>query len=372
MLTALAIGTFVLLLGLGPAYLWVLAYSCRHSKAKRMPPDAPPQVDIIVPIYNEAALIESKIAALKQLDYPRSRYRVILVDGCSTDGTLQLVRSAIGQASNFALITTKVSGKIAQLNAALVKTRAPWIMITDADAHLPSSTLKVLFAEIAAQPSLHAIGTAVRPETCLWLERYHWFLSNALRSLESRCGSASFVTGPCYLFQRSLLETFPADVIADDIHVALCAHSKGERVGFCRLRVRERRAPSSIAGLWRHKLRKAQAYLREVFRFLRSTADPRATRHIALYCRMAQLVLAPLMGMTAVLLCAAAVITGLQWPTLLILTLLLVAITISPIRRGPVSAAAYLILAGFTAVILLAAMLSYPFTVQDACYGRVT
>jgi biofilm PGA synthesis N-glycosyltransferase PgaC len=51
-----------------------------------------PMVTVIVPTYNEARLIESKLDDIARQDYPRGRLEVIVVDPASTDGTLEAVK----------------------------------------------------------------------------------------------------------------------------------------------------------------------------------------------------------------------------------------------------------------------------------------
>jgi biofilm PGA synthesis N-glycosyltransferase PgaC len=51
-----------------------------------------PRVTVIVPTYNEARLIESKLDDIARQDYPRGRLEVIVVDPASTDETVEAVK----------------------------------------------------------------------------------------------------------------------------------------------------------------------------------------------------------------------------------------------------------------------------------------
>jgi len=55
-----------------------------------------PFVSVIIPVFNEAAYIQRCLQCVLDQDYPPDRYEIIIVDGASTDGTLDMVR-AMGQ-----------------------------------------------------------------------------------------------------------------------------------------------------------------------------------------------------------------------------------------------------------------------------------
>jgi glycosyltransferase involved in cell wall biosynthesis len=58
----------------------------------KTPSDAEPFFSVVLPIRNEAAFIERTIASIQANDYPRDRVEIIVVDGMSNDGTLEIVQ----------------------------------------------------------------------------------------------------------------------------------------------------------------------------------------------------------------------------------------------------------------------------------------
>jgi hopene-associated glycosyltransferase HpnB len=120
--------------------------------APELPPAAPedyPDVDIVVPARDEARTIGPVIGSLLAQDY-RGRFRVILVDDNSTDGTAALA----GTAAKLTVITLQSkpvewSGKLWALSQGVAASHAPVLLFTDADIvhdprHLSSLVAKLL------------------------------------------------------------------------------------------------------------------------------------------------------------------------------------------------------------------------------------
>ena len=48
------------------------------------------EVSIIIPTKNNGDILEKCLASIQNLDYPKDRYEVIIVDGHSTDDTVEI------------------------------------------------------------------------------------------------------------------------------------------------------------------------------------------------------------------------------------------------------------------------------------------
>jgi hopene-associated glycosyltransferase HpnB len=130
----------------------IFAHGKFWQSAPELPPATPPEfpdVDIIVPARDEADTIGPVIRSLLAQDYG-GKYRVILVDDNSIDGTAALA----GAAPNLDVIslTSKPpewSGKLWALSQGVAASHAPVILFTDADIlhdprHLSSLVAKLL------------------------------------------------------------------------------------------------------------------------------------------------------------------------------------------------------------------------------------
>jgi hopene-associated glycosyltransferase HpnB len=118
-------------------WLWLLLLHGRFwFSGPELPPAVPrehPDVDVVVPARDEAATIARVIASLLAQDYP-GRFRVILVDDDSRDGTATLA----GNDEKLTVIAGLPkppgwSGKLWALNQGILTGQAPLLLLTDAD-----------------------------------------------------------------------------------------------------------------------------------------------------------------------------------------------------------------------------------------------
>ncbi|MBF0219415.1 MAG: glycosyltransferase [Gammaproteobacteria bacterium] len=232
------------------------------------------EVLMIVPCYNEAAMITDKVVNIAAFDYPADKLRVIFVDGGSSDNTQALLAKALNhypeRAQRWQLIESAVAGKIAQMNTALqLRGDSAFIFCSDVDAQLEPDALKRMVQVLQQRPEVGVVGANILPaEAGLDIEKQFWRDQNAIRYLESVVHSSSIVVAPGYLFRVDLIASYPDDCVADDIFIAYSANAQGYRVEYLQqARGIETRVPATIRDYIAHKFRKGNAYLIELLRF---------------------------------------------------------------------------------------------------------
>lgn len=244
----------------------------RDSGIKRPSPAAcaMPRMAIVIPCYNEEAYVERKIGNLLALEYDRDKLEVFFLHGRSTDGTGARIEACIASHPHFHLLETGCVGKIPQLNYGLDRVRgaADVVVSTDMDAMLDPDALVEIAKEFDADRRVAVVGANIVPGDCLSMERDYWHDQNLMRIMESKAYASSIVVAPCYAYKTSLVERFPDDCVADDIFIAFKANTEGRLTKYCgSARGVEVRCPAAVRDFVRHKFRKGNAYLIELFRF---------------------------------------------------------------------------------------------------------
>jgi cellulose synthase/poly-beta-1,6-N-acetylglucosamine synthase-like glycosyltransferase len=320
-----------------------LAYLVWLRLAPDDAPDAPrgttanagwPRVDIFVPTLDEESFIVQKLENLQRLDYPRHLLNITILDGGSSDRTLDLA-TAMAPATAAAaaaaatatdsthidstridIIRTGLRNKATQLNAGLARATADFILVTDADARLEPDALTRLIAAARADETVGVAGVPVSPlaTEAHPAEHLHWRLLNWMHRQEARRGSASIVTGPCYLMRRGIVSRIPEGVVADDVFVSCSAAAKGFRVAWVDTLVTELRAPRTAREMLQYRRRRGAAYLREVLRFLPRTLRMTPPARGIFLWRAALLLTVPFGGAALAVLCLLAAASFMTLP----------------------------------------------------------
>lgn len=130
-----------------------------------------PDVDIVVPARDEAETIAPVIASLTAQVYP-GRFRVILVDDNSSDGTAALA----GAHPRLTILTGAPkppgwSGKLWALHQGFAASTAPVLLFTDADITHDPRHLATLVARLE-RPRVDMVSEMVRLNSRSWPERF--------------------------------------------------------------------------------------------------------------------------------------------------------------------------------------------------------
>lgn len=175
------------------------------------------------------------------------------------------------------------------------------------------------------------------------------------------------MTGSCYLFRRNLLDGFPADVESDDVYSAFTAASAGMRVKYVGASVVDLRSPRNRLLFLKHKIRKAHAYLHEIFRFLPKVALMRSPTRWIFLARAAQIIVAPFLlvaaGMSSLVWMMSK---GLVGPSVIAASLLTIAL-LAAVKAGHPSLASIILGVMLTGV-LLVTLISYPFSRRGSSF----
>src|SRR5215211_6566759 len=73
-----------------PLLILLLAKAFRHPVKKR---DVTPSATIVIPTFNEEAVIAEKIENTLHLDYPQDHLQILVCDDAAKDPTIEIVKS---------------------------------------------------------------------------------------------------------------------------------------------------------------------------------------------------------------------------------------------------------------------------------------
>lgn len=101
-----------------------------------------PQVDIIVPAYNEEVNIVKSLKNLLKCDYPN--FHIIFIDDGSKDETFSKAIEAFNGDANITLLSKANGGKASALNYGIERSVADYVVCIDADTQLMPNAVRLM------------------------------------------------------------------------------------------------------------------------------------------------------------------------------------------------------------------------------------
>ena len=187
-----------------------------------------PRLCIVIPTWNEAIVIESKLNDTIAQRYPESKRRIMLIDSASTDDTVSIAKAwNKSQKCEMQIVQMPARlGKSAAINRAmqeLHETDDVFVM-TDAEATLEEGALRRV-GRWMKDPSIGAVCGCIN-DTVQTTYRgwYRWF-----RSGESRADSTPIFEGSIAAYRVSALHPINPGSNADDSQLAVLVRNEGLR-----------------------------------------------------------------------------------------------------------------------------------------------
>jgi len=234
-----------------------------------------PSCTVIVAAYNEAAVIEQKIANTLALDYPSGKLRYVFVTDGSTDGTPDLV-------SKYPQVTLlhrpERQGKIAAVHRAMAEVETDVVVFTDANTWLNADALLKLCAhysdaQIGAVAGEKRVHMGTEADASAAGEGFYWKYESTLKKWDSELYTVVGSAGELFSVRTALYEGVPPDTILDDFMISMGITEKGFRVVYEPKAYATEMASENVKEELKRKIRIAAGGIQSVLR-LKKAINP--------------------------------------------------------------------------------------------------
>ena len=230
-----------------------------------------PFVSLIVPTFNEAKVIERKIANLRELQYPKDSLEVIIVDSGSIDGTVELARASLDGAQTNSvfpfkiLVQEKRDGKASALNFCRPYCNGNIIVMTDADTLFEKQALALIVSKFE-DPTVGAVSGKLiirnsKDTTSTKFEKSYRDIFDIIRTGESNLDSTPIFNGPISAYRKDLMADLNPATIADDTELSLKIREKGWKAIYEPLACAYEYTPENFKSKNKQKIRRGQGIL---------------------------------------------------------------------------------------------------------------
>jgi len=233
-----------------------------------------PRIAVLIPAWNEGAVIGASIDRLLSLEYPADRLRIYVVDDASTDETPQVVlgRAAAHPGRVVHLRRDKGGeGKAHTLNHGLALILDDdWmeaLLIMDADVIYAPDSLRKMSRHLY-DPKVGAVTAYIKEGSAEgnYMTRfiaYEYITAQAAsRRSQNVFGALACLAGGAQLHSRSNLEAIGGRIdtssLAEDTFTTFNTQLAGNRVVFDGNATVLAEEPGNIGGLWKQRLRWAR------------------------------------------------------------------------------------------------------------------
>jgi cellulose synthase/poly-beta-1,6-N-acetylglucosamine synthase-like glycosyltransferase len=234
-----------------PLLLWGLSTLLGEDESASEWHGELPRVTLVVPAYDEEAVIERRVANALELDYPHERLQLIVASDGSSDRTAELARAAGADR----VLNLPRGGKVAALDAAVREAEGHVLAFSDANALWRPDALRRLLDRLADERVGYVCGQ-VR-----FLgggggnqEGLYWRYEMAVRRLESSLAGVTAGNGAIYAVRReAYVELDPSR--GQDISFPFELTKRGWRAVYEPEALAEERMAPTVEGEFRRKRR---------------------------------------------------------------------------------------------------------------------
>jgi cellulose synthase/poly-beta-1,6-N-acetylglucosamine synthase-like glycosyltransferase len=188
-----------------------------------------PVVTVAIPAYNEEDCIKGTLESVLNLDYPRDKLEVIVVNDGSVDKTKSIVDGLIAVHTDFdiKLINQANRGKGAAINRALAVARGEFFVTFDSDSFISSNALKKILPHFSDKRVAAVMPLMKVKDPKTFIQKIQWceYLINLFyKRLMSMLDCVHVAPGPFSVYRKSIIQElggFDESNITEDLEMSL-------------------------------------------------------------------------------------------------------------------------------------------------------
>jgi len=243
--------------------VWLIILLFDNQRNKE-PTKVYPLVSIIIPAYNEEDSIKHTIRSVLELDYPKEKLELIVVNDGSTDNTKKVAAAILAEFPdhNTTLLNKKNEGsKASALNAALKVAKGEFVACVDADSMVDKDALKYIIPHFS-DPKNGAVISVIKvnnPQNFYEkMQRIEYILGVLTRKLMSAIGTLAMTPGVLSVYRADVLRKigeFEVKNMTEDFEIALRLKAAGYNIKLETRSITYTNVPNNFKQLWRQRIR---------------------------------------------------------------------------------------------------------------------
>lgn len=243
----------------------------RHGKIKL---SSYPPVTIIVPCWNEEKTILKTVHSLLDLNYPKDKLKVMLVDDGSTDGTWNVIQR-FKDHKNIEIFRKPNGGKYTVLNMGIEKVTTDFFGCLDADSIVDGEALVRMMDYFARDKDAMAVTPSIivhNPKNIIQqAQKIEYYISVFAKRMLGFLGAIHVTPGPFTIFKKEVFDKLGPYNHAhntEDMEIAYRMQKNHYKIDYCNDAYVYTNTPNTIKKLYKQRLR-------WIYGFINNTIDYR-------------------------------------------------------------------------------------------------
>lgn len=229
-----------------------------------------PTVTITVPCYNEEKTIAKTVKSLLELDYPKDKIKLFLIDDGSKDGTWDILKD-FDNGENILAFRKENGGKHTALNLALEKSESDFFGCLDSDSMVHPQALVRILKYFERDPSTMAVAPSIivyEPKNVLQkAQSIEYDMSIYTKKMLGFMGGIHVTPGPFSIFRKKVFDDLGPYHKAhntEDQEIALRMQEHGYKIDHCPDAYVYTCAPDTVMKLYRQRLRWIYGFIKNL------------------------------------------------------------------------------------------------------------
>ena len=193
-----------------------------------------PDVTLMICAYNEADIIEEKMANIRALNYPKERLCVMWVTDGSNDRSNELL-SAYPEVT--LVFSPERRGKAAAMQHGLQENRAEYVIFTDANTMLNADAIREIVREfmrdnVSCVSGEKRVAARHEGQAAAEGEGIYWRYESTLKRWDSELYSAMGAAGELFAVRMNHYRPAPSNALLDDFMISMLILKDGHRIAY--------------------------------------------------------------------------------------------------------------------------------------------
>ncbi len=240
-----------------------------------------PTVTVIVPCWNEEKTIHRTIESLLNLDYPKNKLEIFLIDDGSTDSTWQVMQEFVSY-PQIKVFHKENGGKHTAMNMGIELSTSDLVTCLDADSFVDAHALKRIVTYFHKDPDTMAVAPSIivyNPQNIIQtIQKIEYDMAVYIKKMLGLNGGIHVAPGPFSTYRREIFQTigmFRKAHNTEDMEIAYRMQKFHMKIEQCNDAYVYTVSPNSIPKLYKQRLRWIHGFIRNTVDYRRVLFNPK-------------------------------------------------------------------------------------------------